>query len=41
MIIPAGLEDAQKLIEVEKSPGGQLSTRDLLAVRFSALSVGE
>ena len=41
MVIPAGLEDAQKLIEVEKSPGGQLSTRDLLAVRFSALSVGE
>ena len=41
MIIPAGLEDAQKLIEVEKSPGGQLSTRDLLAVRFSALTIGE
>ena len=38
MIIPAGLEDAQKLIEVEKSPGGQLHTRELLAVRFSALA---
>ena len=41
MIIPAGLQDAQKLIEVEKSPTGQLSTRDLLAVRFSALTTGE
>ena len=26
MIVPAGLEDAQKLIEVEKSPEGQLRT---------------
>ena len=41
MIIPAGLEDAQKLIEVEKSPDGQLSTRELLAVRFSALASGD
>ena len=41
MIIPAGLEDAQKLIEVEKSPEGQLRTSELLAVRFSALSSGD
>ena len=41
MIIPAGLEDAQKLIEVEKSQGGQLCTRELLAVRFSALASGD
>ena len=40
MIIPAGLESAQKLIEVEKSPGGTLRTRELLAVRFSALASG-
>ena len=38
MIIPAGLEDAQKLIEVEKSPEGQLRTSELLAVRFSTLT---
>lgn len=41
MIIPAGLEDAQKLIEVEKSPEGQLRTSELLAVRFSALASGD
>ena len=41
MVIPAGLEDAQKLMEVEKSPGGQLGTRDLLSVRFSTLVTGE
>ena len=41
MIVPAGLEDAQKLIEVEKSQGGQLCTRELLAVRFSALTSGD
>ena len=41
MILPAGLEDAQKLIEVEKSPDGRLHTRDLLAVRFSTLVSGE
>ena len=40
MIIPAGLDDAQKLIEVDKSPGGRLRTRELLAVRFSALASG-
>ena len=41
MIVPAGLEDAQKLIEVEKSPEGQLRTSELLAVRFSALAIGD
>ncbi len=41
MIIPAGLEDAQKLIQVEKNPEGQLHTSELLAVRFSALAGGD
>ena len=41
MVIPAGLESAQKLIEVRKSPGGNLKTRELLAVRFSTLMTGE
>ena len=41
MIIPAGLEDAQKLIEVEKSLEGQLRTSELLSVRFSALASGD
>lgn len=41
MIIPAGLEDAQKLIEVEKSPEGKLRTSELLSVRFSALASGD
>ena len=41
MVIPAGLESAQKLIEVEKSPAGNLKTRDLLAVRFSTLAIND
>ena len=41
MVIPAGLESAQKLIEVRKSPGGNLKTRELLAVRFSILTTSE
>lgn len=41
MVIPAGLESAQKLIEVRKSPSGNLKTRELLAVRFSTLMTSE
>ena len=41
MVIPAGLESTQKLIEVRKSPSGNLKTRELLAVRFSTLTTSE
>ena len=41
MVIPAGLESAQKLIEVRKNPSGNLKTRELLAVRFSTLMGSE
>lgn len=37
MVIPAGLPDAQQLILVQKAADGTLSTRDVLAVRFSQL----
>jgi len=38
MIIPAGLEDNQQLLLVEKNNNGQISTREILPVRFSALA---
>ena len=37
MVIPTGIPDRQTLVLVEKSPSGQLSTREVLAVRFSEL----
>jgi len=37
MIIPTGIPEQQALTLVEKAPGGSLSTRDILAVRFSEL----
>ena len=37
MIIPTGIPEKQALTLVEKSPGGSVSTRDLLPVRFSEL----
>jgi protein-L-isoaspartate(D-aspartate) O-methyltransferase len=37
MIIPTGIPEKQALTLVEKTSGGQLSTRDLLPVRFSEL----
>lgn len=37
MIIPTGIPEKQALTFVEKSAAGQLSTRDLLPVRFSEL----
>jgi protein-L-isoaspartate(D-aspartate) O-methyltransferase len=37
MIIPTGIPEKQALTLVEKSSAGQLSTRDLLPVRFSEL----
>jgi protein-L-isoaspartate(D-aspartate) O-methyltransferase len=37
MVIPTGIPEKQALTLVEKSPQGKLSTRDVLAVRFSEL----
>jgi len=39
MVIPAGLEDAQQLVVVERGADGRLSTRELLPVRFAPLVV--
>ena len=41
MVIPAGIEDAQQLIEVVKDTQGRLKTREVLAVRFSAMIAGD
>ena len=38
MIMPAGLEDDQQLLLIEKDESGQIETRDILPVRFSALT---
>ena len=38
MIIPAGLEDDQQLMLVEKSGDGRISTREILPVRFSTMT---
>ncbi len=37
MVLPAGLEDDQRLMLVEKDESGLLSTQELLRVRFSTL----
>ena len=37
MVIPTGIPDKQSLVLVEKSAAGSLSTREVLAVRFSEL----
>jgi protein-L-isoaspartate(D-aspartate) O-methyltransferase len=37
MVIPTGLAENQALMLVDKAPDGQLSTRELLPVRFSEL----
>lgn len=37
MVLPAGIEDAQQLMVVDKDAGGRIATREVLAVRFSAL----
>ena len=41
MVIPAGLEDSQQLMLVEKNAEGRLSTREILPVRFSQLEGAE
>jgi protein-L-isoaspartate(D-aspartate) O-methyltransferase len=37
MMIPTGIPDEQQLVLVEKSASGQISTRNVLPVRFSSL----
>jgi protein-L-isoaspartate(D-aspartate) O-methyltransferase len=37
MVIPSGIPDAQQLLLVEKNEQGRISTREILAVRFSEL----
>jgi len=38
MVIPAGIEDAQQLMLVEKSENGHLNVEEILPVRFSSLT---
>ncbi len=37
MVIPTGIPDQQQLLLVEKNEQGRISTREILAVRFSEL----
>ena len=37
MVIPTGIPEKQTLVLVQKAPGGSVSTREVLAVRFSEL----
>ena len=39
MVIPAGIEDAQQLMLVQKNEKGQLNVEEILPVRFSSLVV--
>jgi len=39
MVIPAGIENAQQLMLVEKNKKGQLSVEEILPVRFSSLTL--
>lgn len=39
MVIPAGIENAQQLLLVEKNEKGQLNVNEILPVRFSSLTV--
>ena len=41
MVVPAGIEDAQELMVVDKSAEGRVSMRPVLGVRFSPLHVDE
>jgi protein-L-isoaspartate(D-aspartate) O-methyltransferase len=41
MVIPAGIADAQQLMVVDKGVDGRVRTREVLAVRFSELVVGD
>jgi protein-L-isoaspartate O-methyltransferase len=37
MVIPAGLEDDQRLMCVDKEETGKLHTKEIIPVRFSSL----
>lgn len=39
MVIPAGLEDSQQLLLVEKDSDGSTSTQEILPVRFTPLTI--
>ena len=41
MVVPAGIEDAQELMVVDKGADGRVSMEAVLSVRFSALHVDE
>ena len=41
MVVPAGVEDAQQLMVVDKGPDGRLAMREVLEVRFAPLHVEE
>ena len=41
MVIPAGIDEAQKLMLVTRGEDARLNTREVLAVRFSELVVGD
>jgi protein-L-isoaspartate O-methyltransferase len=39
MVVPVGGKDVQQLCVVEKASGGEISTRPVMAVRFTQLEV--
>src|SRR5215468_4031382 len=41
MAIPSGLPDTQQLLLVQKDPNGRITTKEILAVRFSQLDGAE
>lgn len=41
MVVPAGIEDAQELLVVDKSAEGRVTMKPVIAVRFSTLHVDE
>ncbi len=41
MVIPAGLPDSQQLVLLEKQADGRVTTKEILAVRFSQLEEAE
>ncbi len=41
MVIPAGIEDAQQLMVVDKDETGRIATREVLPVMFSTLTTDE
>ena len=41
MVVPAGIEDAQELLVVDKSEEGKVTMQPVIAVRFSTLHVDE